>query len=157
MQLKSSAIPVKYCGVVKGENVADLRSAFESAVYDHWDEHPTLAPPRERPTTAPSTRPDLGLEVLSMLGMHPIFPAEVLLNRFSEGSEERTLVKKLQKEFEDIYPPPAPGTNTQTQNSSSLSMSADCDFSDGHLPINPRKNIELQCIPISDFRAERLL
>ncbi|CAK9116298.1 unnamed protein product [Durusdinium trenchii] len=155
MQLKSSAIPVKYCGVLKGENVADLRSAFESAVYDHWDEHPTLAPPRERPTTAPSTRPDLGLEVLSMQGMHPIFPAEVLLNRFSEGSEERTLVKKLQKEFEDIYPPPAPGTNTQTQNSSSLSMSADCDFSDGHLPINPRKNIELQCIPISDFRAER--
>ena len=73
--LENSSTPFHYLGLVREKNHADLRAAFESEIYKHWDEDATLSPPKTRPpsTASQPSQQQLGLELLAMENGAPVF------------------------------------------------------------------------------------
>ena len=75
---------------MKEKHYADLRAAFESEIYKHWDEDATLSPPKTRPpsTTSQPSEQVLGLELLAMENGHPVFPSEGGISGTRGGEED---------------------------------------------------------------------
>ena len=143
------------------KHYADLRAAFESEIYKHWDEDATLSPPKTRPpsTTSQPSEQVLGLELLAMENGHPVFPSEVLLSKFKEGSPEQEEVKKMEKTFRDLYAA-APGRrNSAGGQPQGNRASGQCDFSidGGQQPIDVGRDLDLPCVPVDEVPTQRLV
>lgn len=95
---------MKYVGLVREDRLQEIRAALESQIYDWWDDSPD-APAKERPPVrvAPLDAESVGLTILAMRAGKPIFPMEVILQRFPEGAEERKKINALRTAFETEY------------------------------------------------------
>lgn len=163
--LDGSSHPVHYIGLVKEKHFTDLRTAFESEIYNHWDNDTNLSPPKQRPPTATTRELDqqgLGLELIAMHGGHPVFPADVIMGKFRAGSPEQEGVKELQTKFEELYPP----RNTSRSRPAATVQGANratghCDFSieNGEVPLDVTRILDVECVPIAEVPAspQRLL
>ncbi|CAK9115980.1 unnamed protein product, partial [Durusdinium trenchii] len=134
---------LKYMAFVREENEKDLRLALESQIYDHWDASRD-APPKQRPQPA-SEEKDFTLEILAMQSGKPVFPEQVLTDRFADSSEYKKEVLKLKKIFEDKYGAPAAGAGPPTVDSGPCRVSGQCDFSidDGLSPVDTSRTVSL--------------
>lgn len=157
--LENSSTPFHYLGLVREKNHADLRAAFESEIYKHWDEDATLSPPKTRPpsTASQPSQQQLGLELLAMENGAPVFPSQVLLSKFKEGSPEQEEVKKMEKTFHEKYAPPTQSRRNSTSGQQGHRASGQCDFSidNGQRPIDVSREVDLPTVPVSEVPAER--
>lgn len=147
-------------GLIREKYHAELRAAFESEIYQNWDNDTSLSPPRTRPptTTRPVDPQSLGLELIAMDNGSPLFPLEVLLGRFRSGSVEQDEVKKLQQKFEEMFPPDQNQRSRRTSSSTGANRaSGQCDFSvdGGRQPVNVWQDLEISCVPIDEVPGER--
>ena len=156
--LGGGVFPIKYFGLVKDKYHAELNAALESQVYSHWDDDTSLSPPKQRPVTERRIDVEsMGLELIPMQDNHPIFPTDVLLNRFQEGSAEHDAIKQLKAEFESKFPP-AVTNRSQQQRPPPGRATGQCDFSidSGARPLDTGRDVDLQAVPIAECPTERL-
>ena len=148
---------MKYLGFLKPKVYSELRAFFESEVYKHWDSDSSLSPPKTRPGPPTERRIDvagLGLEVSAMQNQQPVFPTDVLLGRFKQGSPEQDKIKKLKEEFEALFPAAA----EPTQRNVDRRVGGQCDFSieNGARPIDVSDILDVRCMPVAEAPSERL-
>ncbi len=153
--LDGSAHPVHYIGLVKEKHFADLRTAFESEIYNHWDDDTNLSPPKQRPptTTRQLDQQSLGLELIALHGGHPVFPADVIIAKFRSGSPEQEAVKELQATFEAIFPPRRESRSRSTPTVGATGRATgQCDFSieNGEEPLDVTRVLDVACVPIAE-------
>ena len=117
------------------------------------DADPT-SPPKERPasTTTDFSAADLGLQVVAMSRGKPMFPLDVLLQRFQDPSPEADEIKSMRQAFEEEF---GDSTNNSEQSTGIARANASCDYSvdEGLRPLNVERQVNLQCTLITDFAS----
>lgn len=136
---------IKYMGFLREDVEKDLRSAMESVVYQHWDSSAD-APPKQRPQES-KEKQDLKLEILAMKDGSPVFPEQVLMDRFTAGSEYHKEVQKMKAKFEEKHGRvgASTGTSATTTTSQEGRVSGVCDFTidEGLSPLDTSREVSL--------------
>lgn len=156
--LEGKSAPIKYFGLVKEKFHADIVSALESQVYNHWDSDSSLSPSKTRPPTQRKLEVEkLGLEIIAMQNNQPIFPLDVLLNRFPSGAAEQEQIKEMKLEFERTFPAVAPSQSESPGRPLDRRASGQCDFSidNGAKPLDVNRDLDVATVPLDECPAGR--
>lgn len=148
-----------YVGLLRDHQMSEVRAALESEVYKHWDQS-SEAPPKERPatTTAPLSQSGLGLELLAVSNNRPVFPLDMILQRFPQDAAERATVTKLKQEFDAEFGGGGPAaSHAASEAAGPIRASGVCDFSidEGLCPLDLSRDVDLAATPLADFQEKR--
>ena len=101
------------------------------------------------------TAETLGLKIIPINRGKPVFPLTILMNRFSDGSDEQDQIKEMKKTFETEFGEADAGA-TGGGVPQNVRASATCDYSvdEGLRPLDISRCVDLACKPIAEFTAE---
>lgn len=136
--------PVVYYGIMRAADHEGIVSKLESQAYRHWDSLAT-SPAKQRPRAAEDLSVS-GLKLLSCSASGPGWP-EHIMQKFPEGSTERTRLQEMKAAFETEFPPVGDGAATQSVTRTGVArVSGRPDYSldDGKQPLDPERPVDLQ-------------
>ncbi|CAK9094359.1 FO synthase subunit 1, partial [Durusdinium trenchii] len=150
--------PIHYVGCLREPDQADVATALEAMVYEHWNNSPT-SPPKSRPS---EPVPEPSLSILAWSDQSPLFP-ESLLQKFGPGNPAHQEILAMQASLTAEFPN-ATVARKQSQGSNTVSVRGargasgrpDYTVDGGAKPLNFERTIEMtDHIPVDSFTVER--
>lgn len=144
--LEGAQPPVVYYGIMRAADHKNIVSKLETQVYQHWDALET-SPAKHRPRPVDDLSVS-GLKLVSCSASGPGWP-EHIMQKFSEGSSERTRLQEMKAAFEVEFPPVGSGSAgapSLPRPGGVVRVSGRPDFSldNGKQPLDPERPVDLQ-------------